>query len=151
VYTHGYVVPSQAVYVNVQVFVPAHGGSADGTPAETVSVRPQLSITVGGVGAVAAVGHATVNDPPAGIVTTGALMVYVYTHGYVVPSHAVYVNVHVFVPAHGGSADGTPAETVSVLPQLSNTVGGTGDAAFAAQATVDDPPAGIVTVGALIV
>jgi hypothetical protein len=31
------------------------------------------------------------------------------------------------------------------------TIGGTGAVAFAAQATVDDPPAGIVTVGALIV
>ena len=80
-YTHGYVVPSHAVYVNVQVFVPAHGGSALGTPAETVSVLRQLSITVGGVGAVAAAGQATVDEPPAGIVTTGALIVYVYTHG----------------------------------------------------------------------
>lgn len=73
--------PSHAVYVNVHVFVPAHGGSALGTPAETVSVLLQLSITVGGTGAVAADGQATVADPPAGIVTTGALMVYVYTHG----------------------------------------------------------------------
>lgn len=68
-------VPSHAVYVKVHVLVPAHGGSAVGTPAETVSVRLQLSITVGGVGAVAAVGHATVDEPPAGIVTTGALIV----------------------------------------------------------------------------
>ncbi len=67
------------------------------------------------------------------------------------PSHAVYVNVHVFVPTHGGSALGTPAETVSVLLQLSMTVGGTGAVAAAGQAIVDDPPAGIVTVGALIV
>ena len=67
------------------------------------------------------------------------------------PSHAVYVNVHVFVPAQGGSALGTPAEMVSVLRQLSNTVGGIGTVAFAAQATVDEPPAGITTVGALIV
>jgi hypothetical protein len=67
--------------VNVHVFVPAHGGSAEGTPAETVSVLPQLSITVGGVGANARAGHATVDDPPAGIVTIGALIVYVYTQG----------------------------------------------------------------------
>ncbi len=143
--------PSHAVYVNVHVFVPAHGGSALGTPAETVSVLLQLSMTVGGTGAVAAAGQAIVDDPPAGIVTVGALIVYVYTQGYVVPSQAVYVNVHVFVPAHGGSAVGTPAETVSVLLQLSMTVGGTGAVAFVAQATVDDPPAGIVTVGAVMV
>ena len=66
--------------MNVHVLVPAHGGSALGTPADTVSVLPQLSITVGGVGAVANAGHATVDDPPSGMVTVGALMVYVYTH-----------------------------------------------------------------------
>ena len=73
--------PSHAVYVNVQVFVPAHGGSAVGTPADTVSVLLQLSITVGGVGATANAGHATVDEPPAGIETIGGLIVYVYTHG----------------------------------------------------------------------
>ena len=67
------------------------------------------------------------------------------------PSHAVYVNVHVFVPAHVGYALATPAETVSVRPQLSVTAGGVGAVANAGQATVDDPPAGIVTVGGLIV
>ena len=67
--------------MNVHVFVPAHGGSADGTPAETVSVLPQLSVTAGGVGAVANAGHATVDDPPPGMVTVGGLIVYVYTHG----------------------------------------------------------------------
>ena len=69
--------PSHAVYVNVHVFVPAHGGSGRATPADTVYVRLQLSVTVGGVGAVAAAGQATVDDPPAGNVTTGALIVYV--------------------------------------------------------------------------
>ena len=67
------------------------------------------------------------------------------------PSHAVYVNVHVFVPAQGGSAVGTPAETVRVLLQLSITVGGTGAVAAAGQATVDEPPEGIETTGGLIV
>ena len=151
VYTQGNVVPLHAVYVNVHVFVPLHGGSALGTPADTVSVRPQLSITVGAVGAVANAGQATVDDPPEGIVTVGGLMVYVYTHGYVDPSHAVYVNVHVFVPLHGGSAVGTPAEIVKALPQLSLTAGGAGAVANAGHATVDVPPAGIVTVGALMV
>ena len=66
--------------MNVHAFVPAQGGSALGTPAETVNVLPQLSITVGGVGNVAFAGHATVDDPPAGILTVGALIVYVYTH-----------------------------------------------------------------------
>ena len=63
----------------------------------------------------------------------------------------MYVNVHVFVPAHGGSALGTPADTLNVLPQLSITVGAVGNVAFAGHATVDEPPAGILTVGGLIV
>jgi len=61
--------------VKVHVLVPAHGGSALGAPAETVSVRPQLSVSVGGVGAVAFAGQATVDDPPAGTLTTGGLIV----------------------------------------------------------------------------
>jgi hypothetical protein len=131
--------------------VPAHGGSAPGTGADGINVFPQLSVNGGAVGAVAKTGQATVEEPPAGIVTVGVVIVYVYTHGYVEPSHAVYVNVQVFVPAHGGSAPGTPAETVSVRPQLSSTVGGIGAVANARHATVDEPPAGIVTVGELIV
>ena len=67
--------PSHAVYVNVQVFVPAHGGSALGTPADGVITLLQLSITVGGVGATAADGQATADDPAAGSVTVGALIV----------------------------------------------------------------------------
>ena len=55
--------------------VPEHAGSALGTPADTVNVLPQLSITVGGVGAVAFAGHATVDDPAEGIDTTGGLIV----------------------------------------------------------------------------
>ena len=52
-------------------------------------VLPQLSVTVGGVGATASLGHATVELPAAGIVTVGAEIVYVYTHVLAVPSHAV--------------------------------------------------------------
>ena len=54
-------------------------------------------------------------------------------------------------PAHGGSALGTPADGVIGRRQLSNTVGGVGATASTVQATVDEPPAGNVTVGALIV
>jgi hypothetical protein len=59
----------------VYVFVPAHAGSGDITGAEAVSVLPQLSSTTGGVGATASEGHATVEEPAGGIVTTGAEMV----------------------------------------------------------------------------
>ena len=61
--------------MNVHVFVPEHAGSALPTPADTVNVLPQLSITVGGVGAVVFAGHATVDEPADGIVTTGGLIV----------------------------------------------------------------------------
>ena len=111
----------------------------------------QLSTTAGGVGSTALDAHATVDEPPAGSVTVGALIVYVYTQLYVVPSHAVYVNVQVFVPAHAGSALGTPADGVITLLQLSITGGGAGATASVGHATVDDPAAGSVTVGALIV
>ena len=58
------------------VLVPEHVGIAEINGAETVKVRPQLSVTVGAVGAVFVfVGHATVEAPAAGIVTTGGLTV----------------------------------------------------------------------------
>jgi hypothetical protein len=38
-------------------------------------VLPQLSVTVGGVGATASDGHDTVDEPPGGNVTVGGLMV----------------------------------------------------------------------------
>jgi hypothetical protein len=45
------------------------------TGAEAVSVLPQLSSTTGGVGGTASAGHATVDEPAGGMVTTGAEMV----------------------------------------------------------------------------
>ena len=138
--------------MNVQVFVPAQGGSALGTPGPGTTLFPQSSVTVGGVGIVALAGHATVEEPGGGKVNAEAVTVYVYIQLYVVPLQAVYVNVQVFVPPlQGGSAPGTPADTVNVLPQLSITVGGVGSTASAAQATVDEPPGGKVTTGGLTV
>ncbi len=75
--------------MNVQVFVPAHGGSALGTPAEGGTVFPQASMTVGGVGATASAGQATVDDPFAGSVKDDGSTVYVYTQLYGVPLQAV--------------------------------------------------------------
>ncbi len=57
------------------VLVPAHAGSGEITGAETVSVLPQLSVTVGAVGATASAAHAMAEDPATGIVTTGAAIV----------------------------------------------------------------------------
>jgi hypothetical protein len=45
--------------------------------ADTVSVLPQLSVTVGGVGATASAGQATVEVVAAGMVTTGGNIVVV--------------------------------------------------------------------------
>ena len=50
---------------------PEQAGLPVTTGAETVSVLPQLSVTVGGVGAAAAAGQATVEVVFAGMVTTG--------------------------------------------------------------------------------
>ena len=55
--------------------VPAHAGGVLTTGADGVIVLPQLSVTVGGVGATASAGQATVEEPGAGIVTVGALIV----------------------------------------------------------------------------
>ena len=63
--------------MNVHVFVPPHVGFTLGTPAEGVIDRPQLSVTAGGVGATASDAQGTVDEPPAGSVTVGGLIVYV--------------------------------------------------------------------------
>ena len=59
----------------VYVIVPAHAGGALTTGAAGVITLPQLSVTTGGVGAVASAGHATVEAPGAGSVTVGAEIV----------------------------------------------------------------------------
>ena len=51
---------------------PEQAGLPVVTGTDTVRVLPQLSTTVGGVGAVAAAGQATVDVVLAGMVTTGA-------------------------------------------------------------------------------
>jgi hypothetical protein len=56
---------------------PEQAGVPVTTGALTVNVLPQLSVTVGGGGAEAAAGQATVDVVLAGIVTTGGAMVVV--------------------------------------------------------------------------
>ena len=62
------------------MITPAQAGAALITGADGTIGRLQLSTTVGGTGATASAGHATVDPPAAGITTVGALIVYVYTH-----------------------------------------------------------------------
>ena len=57
--------------------LPEQAGLPVTTGAETESVLPQLSVTVGGVGVVAAAGQATVEIVAAGIVNTGGAIVIV--------------------------------------------------------------------------
>ena len=59
---------------------PEQAGLPVTTGADTVNVLPQLSVTVGGVGAAAAAGQATVEVVLAGMVTIGAAMVIVCVH-----------------------------------------------------------------------
>jgi len=59
---------------------PEQAGLPVTTGADTVNVLPQLSAIVGGVGAVAAAGQATVEVVLAGIVTVGAVTVIVCVH-----------------------------------------------------------------------
>ena len=56
---------------------PAQVCVPEATGAEAVSVLLQLSVTVGGVGAVASAGQATVDVVGAGMLTTGGNMVVV--------------------------------------------------------------------------
>ena len=57
---------------------PAQAGIADTAGADTARGLPQLSLTVGGVGAAASAGQATVEVVPAGIITVGGSMVVVW-------------------------------------------------------------------------
>ena len=56
---------------------PLHTGRVDTTGPETVNGLPQLSLTTGGVGALAAPGQATVEVPGAGITAVGGRTVVV--------------------------------------------------------------------------
>lgn len=110
---------------------------------------PHELFTAGGVGTVwALMIHGTVDEPPAGIVTVGGLIVYVYTQGAELPVQSMYVHVYVLVPEHTGSLLTTGPVRARATPQLLFITGGVGTTcALMIQATVDDPPAGIVNVG----
>jgi hypothetical protein len=96
--------------------------------------------------------HATVDEPAAGGVKVGGVTVYVYTQSCELPSQFVYVHVYVFVPEHTGSAPTTGPVGLITTPQEFVTLGGVGTTcASAIHGTVDDPAAGSVNVGALIV
>ena len=64
----------------------------------------------------------------------------------------MYVQVYVFVPLQTGSAPTTGPVIANGVPQLLLTAGGVGTTcALLIQATVAEPPAGIVKVGGLMV
>ena len=59
------------------IISPVHVGLPVITGADTVSVLPQLSVTVGGVGVLAPAGHVAAEVVLAGMVTTGRAIVVV--------------------------------------------------------------------------
>ena len=59
---------------------PLHAGNALATGPDTAKGLPQLSFTVGGVGATASAGQATVETVFAGMVTVGGRIVVVCVH-----------------------------------------------------------------------
>ena len=69
--------------------MPAQVGSVPTTGAEGVIALPQLSVTVGGVGAMASATQATVDAPSAGSVKVGALIVYTYVQVFDAPAQSV--------------------------------------------------------------
>ena len=151
--THCAELPVQLVYVHVYVLIPEQTGSALTAGPVGVIVVPHEFVTAGGVGTVwALIIHGTVELPLAGNVIVGGDIVYVNTHGYCVPVQSVYVHVYVFVPEQTGSALTTGPVLERGVPHELFTFGGVGTVcAFEIQGTVDEPPAGIVTVGGLTV
>jgi len=137
----------------VYVFVPEQTGSGPTTGPEIVNGVPHELLTTGGVGTTwASLIQATVDPPAAGILNVGGVIVYVYTQGDEAPVQFVYVHVYVFVPEHTGSGPTTGPVIVNGAPHELLTTGGVGTVCAALiQATVDDPFAGIVYVGGLIV
>ena len=109
---------------------------------------PHELVTAGGAGTVCASAiQGTVDEPAAGSVKVGGLIVYVNTQGEELPSQLVYVQVYVFVPEQTGSAPSTGPEIAKRSPQLLVTLGGVGTVcASAIHATVPDPGAGNVNV-----
>ena len=70
------------------------------------------------------------------------------TQGAELPVQSVYVHVYVFVPEQTGSALTTGPVLANGAPHELFTTGGVGTTcALTIQATVEDPPAGIVNVG----
>ena len=68
------------------------------------------------------------------------------------PAQSAYVHVYVFVPEHIGSGPTTGPVGVTIAPHEFVTVGGVGTTcALLIHATVEDPAAGNVNVGAGIV
>ena len=141
------------MYVHVYVFVPEQTGSGLITGPEGVITSPHEFVTDGGVGTVcASLIQGTVDEPGAGNVNVGGVIVYVYTQSADVPVQSVYVHVYVFVPEQTGSAPSTGPTGEITSPHEFVTDGGVGTVcALLIHGTVEEPGAGNVNVGGLIV
>src|SRR5688572_33421030 len=115
---------------------PSQVGGVETTGPVGVSVFPQLSVTVGGVGTTISAIQSTVSLV-GGIAVNGSnSTVTVCTYCWELPSHSVYVQAFATRRSYDLGVETTGPVGVSVLPQLSVTVGGVGTTISAIQSTV---------------
>src|SRR5687767_15982737 len=115
---------------------PSQVGGVETTGPVGVSVLPQLSVTVGGVGTTISAIQSTV-ALVGGIAVNGSnSTVTVCTYCWELPSQSVYVHPYTTALPIFGGVETTGPVGVSVLPQLSVTVGGVGTTISAIQSTV---------------
>src|SRR5687768_18602016 len=115
---------------------PSQVGGVDTTVPVGVSVLPQLSVTVGGVGTTISAIQSTV-ALVGGIAGNGSnSTVTVCTYCWELPSQSVFVQVYLLDALPICGVETTGPVGVSVLPQLSVTVGGVGTTISAIQSTV---------------
>ena len=99
---------------------PLHAGNARAAGPLTVNGLPQLSFTVGGVGATASAGQATVETVLAGIVTVGGRTVNVWEQVAVLPQASVARYVLTVLPVHPAAVTSPTKVIVTGPPQLSD-------------------------------
>src|SRR5687767_16032137 len=115
---------------------PSQVGGVEPTGTGGVNVLPQFSVTVGSVGTTISAIQSTVASV-GGIAGNGSnSTVTVCTYCWELPSQTVYVQVEVLTLSLLDALPISGPVGVSVLPQLSVTVGGVGTTISAIQSTV---------------
>src|SRR5687768_18547073 len=115
---------------------PSQVGGVETTGPVGVSVLPQLSVTVGGVCTTISAIQSTV-ALVGGIAWNGSnSTVTVFSYCWQLPSQSTHVPYTTLFRSQVGGVETTGPVGVSVLPQLSVTVGGVGTTISAIQSTV---------------